>query len=106
MCLEKLKEQGITPNIKEELKKEYGERGEKALEAVEEKRVKGYLDFTVVVGNTEEYIIEDNNCSCPDFYYNLDPGEFCWHILAVEIANALDKVDKHKMWYSNVEDII
>lgn len=106
MCLEKLRDKGLTHNIKEKLKNEYGERGEKALKAVEEKRVKEYLDFIVVVGNTKEYIVEENNCSCPDFYYNLDKGEFCWHILAVKIADALDSVDKHDMWYSNVEDII
>jgi len=87
----------------------HGDRGQRAIEAVSEQRVKRYRDFTVVVGFDEEYVIEDGGCTCKDSQYNLDPedpAQLCWHALAVEIAERIDAVDDHDMWYSDVREFI
>jgi predicted nucleic acid-binding Zn finger protein len=87
----------------------HGSRGKRAIEAVGERRVKQYRDFTVVVGHTGEYVIEDDACTCEDSQYNLDPDdptERCWHTLAVDIARRVDAVDHHDMWYSEVREFL
>ncbi|MDS0279130.1 hypothetical protein NDI85_15120 [Halomicroarcula sp. S1AR25-4] len=87
----------------------HGDRGQRAIEAVGESRVKGYRDFTVVVGYEDEYIVEDGGCPCADAEYNLDsedPDDLCWHAIAVRIAEAIDAVDDHDMWYSDVRDFL
>jgi len=87
----------------------HGDRGARAIEAVSEGRVKEYRDFTVVVGHTDEYVVEDGGCTCKDSEYNLDPEdptERCWHALAVEIARRVGAVDHHDMWYSDVKDFL
>ncbi|MDY6774754.1 MAG: SWIM zinc finger family protein [Halobacteria archaeon] len=107
--IQKLEEEGeVTPEILDGIVREHGDRGRRAVEAVSEGRVKEYRDFTVVVGKGDEYIVEDESCMCKDYEYNLDvdEGEKCWHIIAVEIAEALDEVDEHDMWYSEVRELI
>jgi len=87
----------------------HGSRGVRAIEAVAEGRVKAYNDFTVVVGYDDEYIVEDDGCTCKDAEYNLDPEdptELCWHALAVKIAREIDAVDSHDMFYSEVRDLL
>jgi predicted nucleic acid-binding Zn finger protein len=87
----------------------HGDRGARAIEAVSEGRVKEYRDFTVVVGHTDEYVVEGGGCTCKDSEYNLDaadPTQMCWHVLAVEIARRIDAVDHHDMWYSDVRDFL
>ena len=87
----------------------HGSRGVQAIEAVSERRVKQYRDFTVVVGHADEYIVEDGGCNCKDSEYNLDssdPAQRCWHALAVDVAEALDEVDHHDMWYSEVREFL
>ncbi|MFW6018547.1 MAG: hypothetical protein ACOCPX_06970 [Halapricum sp.] len=87
----------------------HGSRGVRAIEAVAEGRVKQYNDFTVVVGHDDEYIVEDDGCTCKDSEYNLDPAdptELCWHVLAVKIAREIDAVDDHDMFYSEVRDLL
>jgi predicted nucleic acid-binding Zn finger protein len=87
----------------------HGDRGQRAIEAVSEKRIKQYRDFTVVVGHDDEYIIEDGGCTCKDAEYNLDandPSQRCWHALAVEVAERVDAVDHHDMWYSEVREFL
>lgn len=87
----------------------HGDRGKRAIEAVAEERVKRYRDFTVVVGHEEEYVVEDGECDCADATYNLDredPTERCWHALAVDIADGVDAVDHHDMWYSEVREFL
>jgi predicted nucleic acid-binding Zn finger protein len=87
----------------------HGDRGASAIEAVGERRVKGYRDFTVVVGHSEEYVIEDGGCSCEDSRYNLDPDDptqLCWHVIAAKIARRIDAVDHHDMWYSEVREFL
>lgn len=99
----------LTPEIVDRIIGIHGSRGTRAIEAVAEERVKQYLDFTVVVGHTEEYVIEDGTCNCEDSQYNLDPDdptERCWHGIASEIAEKIDAVDHHDMWYSEVREFL
>ena len=87
----------------------HGDRGVRAIEAVGERRVKEYRDFTVVVGHSEEHVVEDGGCECEDSRYNLDPEdptELCWHVIAAEVARRIDAVDHHDMWYSEVREFL
>lgn len=87
----------------------HGSRGAQAIEAVAEGRVKQYRDFTVVVGRSDEYVVEDGGCTCEDARYNLDPedpDQQCWHALAADIATRIDAVDHHDMWYSEVREFL
>ena len=87
----------------------HGDRGARALEAVSERRVKEYRDFVVVVGYEDEYVVEDGACTCHDSSFNLDaddPTQLCWHALAVAIADRVDAVDRHDMWYSDVREFL
>ncbi|MFB6153949.1 MAG: hypothetical protein ABEJ27_06825 [Halodesulfurarchaeum sp.] len=107
---ERLDEAGeLTPEAVEAILDTHGDRGQRAIEAVTESRVKGYRDFTVVVGHGDEYIVEGTSCTCKDAEYNLDPEDptdLCWHAIAVEIAERVGAVDRHDMWYSDVRDFI
>jgi len=99
----------LTPKAVDEILARHGSRGRKAIEAVGEGRVKRYNDFTIVVGWGGEYIVEGHSCNCPDMEYNLDtddPEALCWHILAVLIAEPLNRVDEHDQWYGEVSDIL
>ncbi len=96
----------LRPAIVTAILSAHGDRGGRAIDAVAEQRVKGYRDFTVVVGYESEYVIEDGGCTCKDSQYNLDADEQCWHALAVEIAERIDAVDTHDMWYSDVREFM
>ena len=73
----------------------YGKRGMEAVDAVKEQRVKKYRDYFVVVGNTDEYFVEDSFCSCNAQLY----GKECWHTLAVKIAVELGMYESYNLWY-------
>ncbi|MFB6227177.1 MAG: hypothetical protein ABEH88_01090 [Halobacteriales archaeon] len=99
----------LTPPVVQGILREHGDRGQRAIDAVGEGRVKQYNDFTVVVGHSEEYVVEDGGCTCKDAAYNLDPtdpDQRCWHALAVDIAEAVGAVDHHDMFYSEVRDLL
>lgn len=99
----------LTPAAVESIVDTHGDRGRRAIEAVGERRVKGYRDFTVVVGHEEEYVVEHDTCTCRDVEYNLDredPTQLCWHVIAAKIAHAIDVVDHHDMWYSDVREFL
>lgn len=99
----------LTPDAVAAIVDAHGDRGSQAIEAVGESRVKQYRDFTVVVGHDDEYIVEDDGCTCADSEYNLDPedpDQLCWHAIAVHVAEAIDAVDEHDMWYSDVRDFL
>lgn len=99
----------LSRSITKRILAEHGDRGQRAIEAVSEGRVKEYRDFTVVVGHGDEYVVENGGCTCEDATYNLDsadPEDQCWHALAVEIAERTDAVDYHDMWYSEVRDFL
>jgi predicted nucleic acid-binding Zn finger protein len=99
----------LAPDVVERIIALHGDRGRRAIEAVGENRVKGYKDFTVVVGHEDEHVVEADGCDCADATYNLDtadPEELCWHAIAVRIARAIDAVDEHDMWYSDVREFL
>ena len=99
----------LTPDVAETILSVHGDRGQRAIDAVSEQRVKEYRDFTVVVGRGDEYIVEDAGCTCKDSEYNLDaddPTELCWHAIAVAVAERVGAVDHHDMWYSEVRDFL
>jgi predicted nucleic acid-binding Zn finger protein len=99
----------LTPAAVDRLIELHGDRGNRAIEAVGENRVKTYRDFTVVVGHEDEYIVEDDGCTCKDAEYNLDaldPSQLCWHAIAVRIARAIGELDEHDMWYSDVREFL
>lgn len=99
----------VTGPIADRIIDRHGSRGVKAIEAVGDNRVKEYRDFTVVVGNEDEYIVEGNTCTCKDTEFNLDPEDptdRCWHRLAVAIAAAIGAADHHDLWYSDVRDLL
>ncbi|MFB6081703.1 MAG: hypothetical protein ABEJ67_02665 [Halanaeroarchaeum sp.] len=99
----------LTPEIVQTILDVHGDRGRRAIDAVTERRVKGYRDFTVVVGHEDEYIVEGGECTCKDSEYNLDPTDptqRCWHAIAVDVAERLEVVDEHDMWYSDVREFL
>lgn len=99
----------LTPEAVEAILAAHDDRGSRAIDAVGEGRVKEYQDFTVVVGHSDEYVVEDGACTCKDATYNLDPEDptaLCWHALAADIARAVGAVEHHDMYYSEVRDFI
>ncbi|QGA84241.1 hypothetical protein [Halomicrobium sp. LC1Hm] len=99
----------LTPDAVDRIVSVHGDRGQQAIEAVGERRVKAYRDFTIVVGHDDEYVVEDGGCTCADSEYNLDatdPEQLCWHAIAVRIAEAIEATDDHDMWYSDVRDFL
>ena len=76
----------------------FGDRGRKALKAIDEHRIKKYLDFYVVVGTSGEYIVEDDFCTCPVYFYR---GGGCWHVLAVRIAALAGDYESYELWYQD-----
>ena len=99
----------LTPSAVDRIIRIHDDRGQRAIEAVTEARVKEYRDFIVVVGYDDEYIVEDGGCTCKDSEYNLDrddPTALCWHVIAVAVARRIDAADEHDMWYSDVRDFL
>ena len=83
----------------------FGKRGDKAFEYLKERRVKKYRDFFVVVGK-EEYIVEENFCTCADFLVNLKGRSPCAHIIAVEVAKITGMYDNIDAYYVDYPDDI
>jgi len=81
-----------------EMNEKYGERGEKAVRLIREGKVRKYLDFYVVIGNTGEYIVEEDFCTCNDFMFR---GSDCAHIIAVRLAKKLGCVEEVDEWYQD-----
>jgi Uncharacterized metal-binding protein len=99
----------LTPAAVDRIATIHGDRGVRAIEAVDERRIKKYNDFIIVVGYEDEYIVENDGCTCKDAEYNLDaddPKQLCWHAVAVRVARAIGAVDRHEMWYSDVREFI
>jgi predicted nucleic acid-binding Zn finger protein len=86
----------LTPALRQEILRGFGDRGRKALTAIDEKRVKKYQDFFVVVGTTDEYIVDEDFCSCRDFIFR--KGR-CWHVLAAAIASITGDYEEIDLWY-------
>jgi len=89
---------GMNDSIREKIISIYGNRGKNALKALDEKRVLKYLDFFVVIGNSGEYVVVDNFCTCHDFSFRQTE---CWHILAVRIAGYSGYYTDIAEWYQD-----
>jgi predicted nucleic acid-binding Zn finger protein len=74
----------------------YGEQGRRALAAAEAGSVKRYLDFVVVVGTRDEYIVEGDLCTCDRSLFR---NGFCWHQLAARIAVLAGLCEEYDIWY-------
>ncbi len=87
---EKLKNEGLTDDVKVEIIKLYGERGKKAIKAVEEDRVKKMGDDWIVVGWARDYKVVGEFCGCADYMINIELKkvgvDMCYHALAKRIA--------------------
>jgi predicted nucleic acid-binding Zn finger protein len=92
-------ERRLTAGIRRLIRERYGQRGGKALEIVDEGRVKRYLDFFVVVGSSDEYVVEDEFCSCSDALFRR--GGECAHVLAVRIAALTGQYEEFSLWYQD-----
>jgi len=92
------KKKELDPLIREEIRKTFGTRGIKALDAIDENVVKKYLDFFVVSGATSEYVIDEDFCTCGDFLFR---GRECWHLLAVRLAVASGSFERVDAWYQD-----
>jgi|Deesub1362A_J573_1020465.scaffolds.fasta_scaffold00886_6 predicted nucleic acid-binding Zn finger protein len=97
------KKRELKPEFEKWIIERYGKRGERAIKAVREGRVKRYKDYFVVVGKEDEYIVEDDFCTCKDFLYR---GEECWHSIAVKIAEATGEYDYFDVWYQDLREIL
>jgi len=79
----------------------FGQRSARALEALNEGRIKKYVFkpsnrvVWIVVGKRRDYLIkpEADYCSCDDFYFQFDHGHLCYHIIAQKLAEAAGKYD-------------
>jgi len=79
----------------------FGQRAQKAFEALNESRIKKYLFkpsgriVWIVVGKERDYLIMPSidYCSCDDFYYQFDHGHVCYHIIAQKLAEATGRFD-------------
>jgi predicted nucleic acid-binding Zn finger protein len=88
----------LTEELRQEILKSFGDRGRKALRAIDEKRIKKYRDFFVVVGTTDEYVVDEDFCSCRDFIFR--KGR-CWHVLAAAIASVSGDYEEIDLWYTD-----
>jgi predicted nucleic acid-binding Zn finger protein len=91
-------EKTLDAPLREEIETAFGTRGKKALAAIDEGKVRKYLDFYVVEGKTARYIVEEDFCTCSDFMYR---GRTCWHLLAVRIAAASGTYVPVDSWYQD-----
>ena len=79
-----------------EIEETFANRGKKALTALDDGRIKKYLDFFVVQGRTADYIVDEDFCTCSDFMFR---GRTCWHLLAVRIAQETNTFRSIDSWY-------
>jgi len=99
---ETIRIEGSVSNIHvDQLVAKFGQRVQKALEALNESRIKKYV-FTpsgrtvwIVVGKERDYLVMPSidYCSCDDFYYQFDHGHVCYHIIAQKLAEATKRFD-------------
>ena len=90
------RDHALSIDLQEEIIRIYGERGRKAILAVDESRIKKYLDFFVVVGTSDEYVVEDEFCTCRAQVFR---GSSCWHVLAARIAELTGRYEMVDEWY-------
>ena len=95
--LERLrKEKVLDATFRCEIEETFGNRGKKALAALDSGKITRYLDFFVVSGRTAEYVVDEDFCTCGDFMFR---GRTCWHLLAVRIAQETGLYERADTWY-------
>jgi len=91
----------ITNIHRDKLSSIFRQRLEKALETLEERRVKKYVfqpsgrTVWIVVGKKNEYLVMPaaEYCTCDDFYFQFHQGHLCYHIVAQKLAEATSQFD-------------
>lgn len=99
--IELIRSNGINNRTVEVLTNQYGNRFIRAARAVEEDRVQHYIfrpsgtSRWIVLGAKREYLVIPNvYCSCRSFYQDVVLShrlDFCYHLLAQEIAQILGR---------------
>jgi predicted nucleic acid-binding Zn finger protein len=100
VCKEAATERRIKDADLDELSAVFGQRFEKALEAVKDKRVKKYMFkpsnriVWIVVGKERDYLIMPaaDFCTCDDFYFRAMDKQIhlCYHLIAQKIAETTE----------------
>jgi predicted nucleic acid-binding Zn finger protein len=101
VCKEVHAEGRITKVHRNKLSPIFSQRLKKALEALEEHRVKKYVFqpsgriVWIVVGKEREYLVMPaaEYCTCDDFYFQFHQGHLCYHIIAQKLAKATGRFD-------------
>ncbi len=101
VCREVQEKGQITDAHINKLSSTFGQRSEKALEALGERRVKKYVFqpsgriVWIVVGKEREYLVMPaaEYCTCDDFYFQFHQGHLCYHIVAQKLAEATSQFD-------------
>ena len=92
----------LTGELEQRIIREYGNRGQRAIELVRAGKVRKYRDFFVVEGKGDLYVVEGDFCTCRDYLYRLSRnGGLCYHSLAVRIAEATGQYERVDEWYSD-----
>jgi len=101
ICKETRTQGRISDIHHKELSSIFGQRLERALEALDEHRVKKYVfqpsgrTVWIVVGKEREYLVMPavEYCTCDDFYFQFHQGHLCYHIIAQKLAEATGQFD-------------
>ena len=101
VCKEVQEKGQITDAHINKLSSTFGQRSEKALETLRERRVKRYVFqpsgriVWIVVGKEREYLVMPaaEYCTCDDFYFQFHQGHLCYHIIAQKLAEATSQFD-------------
>jgi predicted nucleic acid-binding Zn finger protein len=84
----------LTNEVKEAIIETYGNRGAKALDAIENRRVIKRGNRWFVRGKSDEYEVVQAFCSCRDYVLNIVTekvdADMCYHALAKRICELLD----------------
>jgi predicted nucleic acid-binding Zn finger protein len=86
----------LDADLRADIEETFGNRGKKALAALDAGKVMKYLDFFVVSGRTAEYVVDEDFCTCGDFMFR---NRTCWHLLAVKIAQETGTYERSDTWY-------
>ena len=86
----------LDDDLRAAIETELGPRGKKALTALDAGKIKKYNDFFVVEGRTDNYVVDEDFCTCGDFIFR---GRTCWHLLAVRIARETALFETVDSWY-------
>ena len=106
VCKEAAAEKKIRDADLSKLSAAFGQRFEKALEAVKDRRVKKYVFrpskrvVWIVVGRERDYLIMPaaDFCTCDDFYFRAMDRQIhlCYHLIAQKIAETTESYELYE----------